>query len=147
VPVDAYLPASFIPFEAAKIDVHRRIAGAREPGELRAIRDELEDRFGPPPSEVENLLSLQRARIELSRDGATSLQLRGARIVAEPLDLDSDRVRRLRERIPEAIFSSRDGSLTLRAPGADAPDSERIERLDALADAVAASREAVGEAA
>ena len=47
VPVDAYLPASFIPFEAAKIDVHRRIVAAREPGELRAIRDELGDRFGP----------------------------------------------------------------------------------------------------
>ena len=70
-----------------------------------------------------------------------------ARIVAEPLELDSERVGRLRERIPEAIFSSRDGSLTLRAPGADAPDAERIERLDALADAISASREAVGEAA
>ena len=32
VPVDAYLPASYIPFEAAKIDVHRRIVAAREPG-------------------------------------------------------------------------------------------------------------------
>ena len=33
---------TFVPFEAAKIDVHRRIVAAREPGELRAIRDELE---------------------------------------------------------------------------------------------------------
>ena len=62
VPVDAYLPAAYIPFEAAKIDVHRRIAAARAPGELRAIRDELGDRFGPPPPEVENLLALQRAQ-------------------------------------------------------------------------------------
>ena len=69
VPVDAYLPAAFIPFEAAKIDVHRRIAAAREPGELRAIRDELDDRFGPPPPEAENLLALQRARIELGLAG------------------------------------------------------------------------------
>ena len=29
VDVDAYLPAEYIPFEAAKIDVHRRVAGAR----------------------------------------------------------------------------------------------------------------------
>ena len=42
-------PAEYIPFEAAKIDVHRRIAGAREPGELRALREELSDRFGPLP--------------------------------------------------------------------------------------------------
>ena len=67
VDVDAYLPADYIPFEAAKIDVHRRVAGAREPGELRALRDELRDRFGPVPEPVENLLELQRARIELGR--------------------------------------------------------------------------------
>ena len=36
VGVDAYLPSDYIPFEAAKIDVHRRIAGARERGELRS---------------------------------------------------------------------------------------------------------------
>ena len=52
VNVDAYLPADYIPFEAAKIDVHRRVAGAREPGELRALRDELRDRFGTPPHPV-----------------------------------------------------------------------------------------------
>ena len=37
VPVDAYLPATFVPFEAAKIDIHRRIVAAREPGQLRQI--------------------------------------------------------------------------------------------------------------
>ncbi len=145
--VSAFVPSSYVPYEAAKIDIHRRIAGARAPGELRALRDELRDRFGPPPEPIEALLAIQRARIELSRDGATSLQLRGARIVASPLDLDSDRVGRLRSRIPDAIFSSRDGSLTLRVPGSDAPDAERIGRLDALADAISASREAAAEAA
>ena len=30
VDVDAYVPADYIPFEAAKIDVHRRVAAARE---------------------------------------------------------------------------------------------------------------------
>ena len=31
VDVDAYVPADYIPFEAAKIDVHRRVAGAASP--------------------------------------------------------------------------------------------------------------------
>ena len=48
--VDAYVPGDYVPFEAAKIDMHRRIAAARERGELRALRDELEDRFGPVPA-------------------------------------------------------------------------------------------------
>ena len=36
IDVDAFLPADYVPFEAAKIDVHRRIAGARRAG--RAAR-------------------------------------------------------------------------------------------------------------
>ena len=49
VNVDAYVPAEYIPYEQAKIDVHRRIAAAREVADLGELRDELEDRFGPVP--------------------------------------------------------------------------------------------------
>src|SRR4051794_10802838 len=99
VPVDAYLPAAFIPFEAAKIDVHRRIAAAREPGELRAIRDEISDRFGPPPSEAENLLALQRARIELGLAGARSVEFRGGRLSVTGVELDSEAAGALSEKV------------------------------------------------
>ena len=67
--VDAYVPSDYVPFEAAKIDVHRRIAAARERGELRALADELADRFGPMPQPVANLLDMARARLELAPPG------------------------------------------------------------------------------
>jgi transcription-repair coupling factor (superfamily II helicase) len=102
VDVDAFLPADYIPFEAAKIDVHRRVAGAREPGELRALRDELRDRFGPPPKPVENLLELQAARVELGRLGASAVEFRGGRLSITPLVLEAPEVGSLRERVPEA---------------------------------------------
>ena len=41
VNVDAYVPADYIPYEQAKVDVHRRIAGARDVGELEELRAEL----------------------------------------------------------------------------------------------------------
>ena len=50
VAVDAYVPAEYIAYEAAKIEVHRRIAAAREVADLIVLREELEDRFGPVPS-------------------------------------------------------------------------------------------------
>ena len=116
VPVDAYLPAAFIPFEAAKIDVHRRIAAARAPGELRAIRDELSDRFGPPPPEVENLLALQRARIELSLAGARSVELRGGRLSVTGVELDSDQAAMLREKVEGALYEWREKTASVRVP-------------------------------
>ena len=146
--ISAFVPSAYVPYEAAKIDVHRRIAGSRRPGELRALLDELRDRFGPPPAAVEALFALQRARIELGRDGATSLELRGGRIVASGLEYEADRVGSIRERIEEAIFSSREGTLSLRIPDADAGEEPRIAALEALTEAVAASRSApVGEPA
>jgi transcription-repair coupling factor (superfamily II helicase) len=116
VPVDAYLPAAFIPFEAAKIDVHRRIVAAREPGELRAIRDELEDRFGPPPPEVENLLALQRARIELGLAGARSVELRGGRLSVTGIELDSEQAGVLGEHVEGAVYEWREKTAAVRVP-------------------------------
>ena len=76
VNVDAYVPADYIPYEQAKVDVHRRIAGAREVSELMELRAELDDRFGEPPEPLENLISLQQARIKLGRAGARNVTFR-----------------------------------------------------------------------
>jgi transcription-repair coupling factor (superfamily II helicase) len=134
VEVDAYVPADYIPFEAAKIDVHRRVAAARERGELRALRDELEDRFGPVPESVANLLELQRARIELGEAGARSVEFRSGRLRASPIELSSEAAAELRERVPEAIYEWRQQTLVLPVPD-EAP--ARLGALLALADGLA----------
>jgi transcription-repair coupling factor (superfamily II helicase) len=133
VPVDAYLPASFIPFEAAKIDVHRRIAAARRPGELRAIRDELADRFGPLPPEAENLIALQRARIELRLAGARSVELRGGRLSIAGIDLDSEAAGALHERVEGALYEWREKTASVRVP--DDPQA-RLAAVLAMAGAL-----------
>src|SRR4051794_16855888 len=133
VDVDAYLPPDYIPFEAAKIDVHRRVSGAGDVGELRALRDELRDRFGPVPEPVENLMELQRARIELGALGARTVEFRGGRLSATPLELDAAAVGRLREGMPEAMYESRVRTLSVRVP--DEPEA-RLAAVLGLAEAV-----------
>ena len=88
VNVDAYVPADYIPYEQAKVDVHRRIAGAREVSELMELRRELDDRFGELPEPLENLITLQQARIKLGEAGAT----RG-HVPAGPAGRHADRAR------------------------------------------------------
>jgi transcription-repair coupling factor (superfamily II helicase) len=143
VPVDAYLPASFIPFEAAKIDVHRRIAAAREPGELRAIRDEIGDRFGPPPPQAENLLALQRARIELGLAGARSVEFRGGRLSVTGIELDSTAAGVLAEKLEGAVYEWREQTAAVRVPGE--PEA-RLAAVLALADAIRDAKQAQAEA-
>jgi transcription-repair coupling factor (superfamily II helicase) len=136
VDVDAYVPSEYIPFEAAKIDVHRRVAAAREPGELRALREELEDRFGPVPGSVANLLDLQRVRITLGDAGVRTVEFRAGRLRVSPVDLDSDQVATLNERVDEAIYQWREKTVALPVP--DDPTA-RLGALIAVAEGTSAA--------
>ena len=133
--VDAYVPNDYIPFEAAKIEVHRRVAAARERGELRALREELADRFGPLPEPVSNLVELQRARIELGAAGVGLVEFRAGRLRASPIELDSAAAATLGERVPELIYQWREQTAAIPVP--DDPEA-RLGALLALSDALAA---------
>jgi transcription-repair coupling factor (superfamily II helicase) len=137
VPVDAYLPASYVPFEAAKIDIHRRVAAAREPGQLRAIRDELEDRFGPLPDEAENLLKLQQARIQLGLAGARSVEFRGGRLSVTGVELDSSAAGVLAEQVEGALYEWREQTAAMRVDG---DPGGRLEAVLALAEGLREAR-------
>src|ERR1039457_2395447 len=116
VNVDADVPADYVPYEQAKIEVHRRIAGALEVADVERLREELEDRFGPVPEALENLLALQRARIKFGQAGARTVSFRGERLAVVPIELDSTRARRLREELPGASYESGRSQVAVRVP-------------------------------
>jgi transcription-repair coupling factor (superfamily II helicase) len=116
VNVDAYVPPDYIPYEQAKIEVHRRIAAAREVADLAVLREELEDRFGDIPDPLSNLIALQQARIKLGQAGARAVTFRGGRLAVTPIELDSVRAKRLRSEIPEALYESGKSQLSVRVP-------------------------------
>ena len=116
VNVDAYVPADYIPYEQAKVDVHRRIAGSREVADLALLREELEDRFGELPEPLRNLIVLQQARIKLGQAGARAVTFRGDRLAMTPIELDSVRAKKFRAEIPEALYESGKSQLSVRVP-------------------------------
>ncbi len=116
VNVDAYVPADYVPYEQAKIEIHRRIAGALEVAEVQRLAEDLEDRFGPVPEPLSNLLALQRARIKFGQAGASAVSFRGDRLAVTPIELDAARARRLREQLPEALYESGRSQVSVRVP-------------------------------
>ncbi|HEY1539312.1 MAG TPA: transcription-repair coupling factor [Solirubrobacteraceae bacterium] len=116
VNVDAYVPADYIPYEQAKIDVHRRIAGAVDVADLELLREELDDRFGELPQPMSNLIDLQRARIKLGQAGATVVSFRGGRLAVTPIQLDSVRTKKLRAQIPGVLYESGKSQISMRVP-------------------------------
>jgi transcription-repair coupling factor (superfamily II helicase) len=116
VNVNAYVPTDYVPYEQAKIEVHRRVASALEVAEVEGLREELEDRFGPVPEPLANLLALQRARIKFGQAGARAVSFRGDRLAVTPIELDSVRAKRLREELPEAMYESGRSQVSVRVP-------------------------------
>ncbi len=73
VAVPHCIPSAYIPEEELRIGLHRRIARTREAGELDALREEMEDRFGPLPAPVERLLAIADLRCRCRALGIASL--------------------------------------------------------------------------
>ncbi len=135
VSVDAYIPADYIAYEQAKIEIHRRIAGAAEVSDLQALRTELADRFGEPPEPLLNLLALQQARIKLGEAGARAVSFRGDLLSVTPVELSDEQAADLRERIDAVTIEPGRSQVSFRVPK-DAPG--RFTRVVAAADALLA---------
>jgi transcription-repair coupling factor (superfamily II helicase) len=112
--VDAYVPAAYIGSEALKIDLHRRLALTEAEDELRELRAATEDRYGPIPVPVENLFTIQEAKLKLAQLGADYLVFRGGRATVGPLELGSGELRALRGRVETAIYTTARREVSLR---------------------------------
>ena len=112
--VDAYVPADYVPLEAVKIDLHRRVALAGDRSELREIEAELADRFGPLPEPVANLLAIQELRLVAGEMGILSASLRGGTFTVGPVALGSAEMRELRARFPAVRYTVATRELSLR---------------------------------
>ncbi len=115
--IDAYVPADYISAEAQKIDLHRRLALTDSEDELTELEAATVDRYGPLPEPVENLFTIQAAKLKLAQLGADYLVFRGGRSTVGPLVLGSEELRDLRERIETAVYSTGRNEVSVKHDG------------------------------
>jgi transcription-repair coupling factor (superfamily II helicase) len=117
VGIDAHVPVGFIGYEAARVDLHRRIASAASLEELADLRAELTDRFGEIPEPVDNLIFLGEVRATLQQLGADSLTVRQSRLAVTGLVLPPGSRERLRDRDRRYVYAPVQGQLSLGLRG------------------------------
>ena len=117
VGIDAHVPQSFIGYEAARVDLHRRIASAGTLEELADLRAELIDRFGELPQPVDNLIFLGEVRVQVQDLGADSLAVRQERLSMSGLTLPAGSRERLRWRDRRYVYAPLQGQLSLGFKG------------------------------
>ena len=74
--IEALIPDFYIESDTERLDLYRRLYKATTEEEPRAMREELKDRFGEYPEEVENLFQLVELRMLTSRAGFPKVSLK-----------------------------------------------------------------------
>jgi transcription-repair coupling factor (superfamily II helicase) len=131
LPVDAHIPHDYVTGERLRLEAYTRIASIETAQDIDAVRDELADRYGAVPLQVENLLAVARLRTVARQAGLTDVMLQGNNVRFGPVDLPESRqvrvqrlypgtvlkptVRTMLVPVPKAVPGTRAGSGSTRA--------------------------------
>jgi transcription-repair coupling factor (superfamily II helicase) len=68
------IPADYIPEENQRLRMYKRVAGVETESQLGDVAAELEDRYGPPPPAVRNLLDYASLKLLCLRVGVNAIE-------------------------------------------------------------------------
>jgi transcription-repair coupling factor (superfamily II helicase) len=68
------IPADYIPEENQRLRMYKRVAGVETESQLGDVGAELEDRYGPPPQAVRNLLDYASLKLLCMRVGVNAIE-------------------------------------------------------------------------
>jgi transcription-repair coupling factor (superfamily II helicase) len=104
LPIDAHLPTDYVESERLRLEMYKRLAEVRAEADLAAVADELVDRYGALPAEVEALLAVARFRVLARSAGLREVVSQGNFIRFGPADLLESRQLRLKRLYPGAVI-------------------------------------------
>ncbi|GAB3592702.1 transcription-repair coupling factor [Angustibacter peucedani] len=103
LPVDAHLPHEYVPGERLRLEAYKKLAEADDEAAVEAVRAELVDRYGEPPTPVENLLDVARLRVHARRAGLTDVAVQGKHVRFAPVELRESQQLRLMRLYPGSL--------------------------------------------
>jgi transcription-repair coupling factor (superfamily II helicase) len=119
LPVDAHIPHDYVPGERLRLEAYTRIAAIDSVDDIAAVRDELADRYGPPPTPVLNLLAVARLRARARRAGLTDIAQQGNHVRFSPVELPESREVRVQRLYPRTLLKPAVRTMLVPVPKAD----------------------------
>ncbi|MFC0190376.1 transcription-repair coupling factor [Fictibacillus aquaticus] len=77
IEIDAYLPSQYIEDEKQKIDIYKQVRAVKTLKDVDDLQEELIDRFGDYPTEVECLLLAAAIRVRAKKEGFANIEQKG----------------------------------------------------------------------
>ncbi|WP_431945690.1 transcription-repair coupling factor [Actinacidiphila sp. bgisy167] len=103
LPVDAHVPHDYAPGERLRLQAYRSIAAVNSEEDIKAVREELTDRYGKLPEPVENLLLVAGLRLLARRLGVSDITLQGGNVRFSPVELRESQELRLNRLYPRTV--------------------------------------------
>jgi transcription-repair coupling factor (superfamily II helicase) len=132
--LDLQLPETYIPEPELRLSFYKRLAATEDDAELVALFDEIVDRYGPAPTQLDTLARAQRVRLAAQRIGAAAVQRRSGRwrIRLDPVASPPDRLAEVLTGWPGASVSP-SGEITVPVGHPGAEIDEILDLLNRLA--------------
>ena len=86
LPIDAYIPSSYVKNEMIKLELYKRISGVWSKDDYEDMLDELMDRFGEPPLPVMNLLTIAMIKAKAHEAFITTITYKNDQVKIEMAD-------------------------------------------------------------
>ncbi|HVN54111.1 MAG TPA: transcription-repair coupling factor [Anaerolineaceae bacterium] len=81
LPISIGVPIRYIPDQNMRLSIYRRLADLQSEADIGAMEQEFQDRFGPLPEEVANLVFQIRVKLRAEQAGLASVGLEGDQFV------------------------------------------------------------------
>ena len=143
LPVDAHIPHDFVDSERLRLEAYQKLSTASSPtaaaDQIDLVLEELTDRYGEPPTPVQNLIAVSRLRWQAQQAGLSEVVAMGSNLRVAPADLPDSIQVRLQRMYPGARYVSTTGAITVPMPrenGAAPDDAALISWTGSLLTAI-----------
>jgi transcription-repair coupling factor (superfamily II helicase) len=144
LPVDAHIPEEYVESERLRLEAYQKLSTASAPASpddaIDNVLDELTDRYGEPPAQVQNLIAVSRLRRVAQKAGLSDVVAMGGNLRVAPADLPDSIQVRLQRLYPGArLFAQQKSASIPMLAGVvnrDGTDAELIAWLTGLLEAI-----------
>ncbi|WP_285363103.1 transcription-repair coupling factor [Microbacterium sp. LMC-P-041] len=135
LPLDARIPEHYIDSERLRLEAYQKLSAASaataKDDAIDLVIDELTDRYGTPPDEVEGLIAVARLRRRAARAGLSDVVVMGSNLRIAPARLEDSIKVRLQRLYPKAKLVAGGEALVVPMPTVPAAVGVGLEPLQA----------------
>ncbi|WP_394770482.1 transcription-repair coupling factor [Lacisediminihabitans sp.] len=134
LPVDAHIPEEYVESERLRLEAYQKLSTASSPAAsaeaIDHVLEELTDRYGEPPVQVQNLIAVSRLRRMAQKAGLSEVVTAGGNLRVASMELADSIQIRLQRMFPGARYFAQTHSVSVPLPvrqGIPLADADLIE--------------------